>query len=131
MSIAYGRPNESVKFRLKRFCHFEPRIRFVRTDITPALLYLFAAHFGAVAEGLAELTVSERAWLKEHPTVRLTPDPDFPPVEFLEQGNFNGITADYVEILQEKLRIRFDIRQVDSWSTSVRQQIFERFTQAD
>ena len=53
--------------------------------------------------------------------MRLTPDPDFPPVEFFEQGNFNGIVADYVEILQEKLGIRFDIRQVDSWSTSVRQ----------
>ena len=49
-----------------------------------------------MAEGLVEFTVSERAWLKEHPAVRLTPDPDFPPVEFFEQGNFNGISADHV-----------------------------------
>jgi hypothetical protein len=63
-----------------------------------------------MAEGLVELTVSERAWLKEHPAVRLTPDPDFPPVEFFKQGNFNGIAANFVEILQDKLGIRFDIR---------------------
>ena len=53
--------------------------------------------------------------------MRLTLDPDFPPVEFFGQGNFSGIAADHVEILQYKLGIRFYVHQVDSWSTLVRQ----------
>ena len=53
--------------------------------------------------------------------MQLTPDPDFPLVEFFEQGNFSGIAADHVEILQDKLGIRFYVHRVDSWSTLVRQ----------
>lgn len=68
-----------------------------------------------------ELSTEERAWLKDHPTIRLTPDPSFPPVEFFESGVFSGIAADYVAIIEEKLGIEFDIREVDSWSISVDQ----------
>jgi PAS domain S-box-containing protein len=106
---------------LKRRCYFETRIQFARTLFALSMLCLFAAPFAVVGADLAGLTEAERAWLKAHPTVRLTPDPDFPPVEFFEKGRFSGIAADYVEILQEKLGIRFDIREVDSWSTSVKQ----------
>jgi len=53
--------------------------------------------------------------------VRLIPDSDFLPVEFFGKGKFSGIATDYVEILQEKLGITFDIREVDSWSALVRQ----------
>jgi len=66
-----------------------------------------------------ELSVSEKAWLAAHPRIRLTPDPDFPPLEYFQDGQFSGIAADYVRLIERKLGIQFEIREVDSWSTSV------------
>lgn len=40
------------------------------------------------------LTADERAWLAEHPVIRLAPDPDFPPIEFIDSnGSYQGIAA--------------------------------------
>tara|TARA_B100000676_G_C18076145_1_gene847771 strand:- start:2080 stop:2808 length:729 start_codon:yes stop_codon:yes gene_type:complete len=68
-----------------------------------------------------DLTASEKAWLAAHPRIRLTPDPDFPPIEYFRDGQFFGIAADYVRLIERKLGIKFEIREVDSWSTSVKE----------
>lgn len=58
----------------------------------------------------------EIAWLKEHPVVRLAPDPDFPPIEFIDsEGKYKGIAAGYIKILEEKLPIKFEIVHLDNW----------------
>ena len=67
-----------------------------------------------------DLTASEKVWLAAHPRICLTPDPDFPPIEYFRDGWFFGIAADYVRLIERKLGIKFDIREVDSWSTSVK-----------
>jgi PAS domain S-box-containing protein len=62
------------------------------------------------------LNVTERAWLKTHPVIRLAPDPDFPPVEyFTGNGAYSGITADYVALLEKKLGIRIEIVRLRNW----------------
>ena len=62
------------------------------------------------------LSESERTWLQQHPVIRLAPDPGFAPVEwFNKQGNYQGITADYVQLLQQRLGVRFDIVRGKSW----------------
>ena len=67
-----------------------------------------------------DLTASEKVWLAAHPRICLTPDPDFPPIEYFRDGRFFGIAADYVRLIERKLGIKFEIREVDSWSTSVK-----------
>ncbi|MFP6734460.1 MAG: transporter substrate-binding domain-containing protein [Rhodospirillales bacterium] len=63
-----------------------------------------------VIAGAEILNEEERGWLKEHPVIRFTPDPSFPPFEFFdEQGQFRGIAADYIDLIQKKLNIRFEI----------------------
>jgi PAS domain S-box-containing protein len=67
-------------------------------------------------ESADPLTVTERAWLKDHPVIRLAPDPDFPPVEyFAGNGDYSGITADYVALLEKRLGIRIEIVRLRDW----------------
>ena len=36
-----------------------------------------------ISEAL-NLSAAEMAWIKKHPVVRVAPDPDFPPLEFID-----------------------------------------------
>ena len=63
-----------------------------------------------------DLSSSEQAWLREHPVIRLAPDPNFAPIEWFNQhGDYNGITSDYVLLLQELLGVQFEIIRGSSW----------------
>ena len=85
------------------------------------MAFVLIAPWAAAAAEVPGISEAERAWLADHPRIRLTPDPDFPPIEFFENGNFAGIAADYIRLIEEKLGVAFEIREVDSWSTSVRE----------
>ena len=63
------------------------------------------------------LTVEERAWILEHPTLRIAPAPNFPPIEFFdEQGQYQGITADFFKLITQKTGLRFQVEQLESWA---------------
>ncbi|TRZ55681.1 MAG: EAL domain-containing protein [Rhodocyclaceae bacterium] len=62
------------------------------------------------------LTAEERAWLSEHPVLRLAPDPNFPPIEYFdENGRYRGLIADYYPLLEARLGIRFQVVRAVSW----------------
>lgn len=68
---------------------------------------------------LETLTVEERAWLREHPVIRVTQDPSWPPIEFAdEQGEPSGIANDYVKLIEQKLGITFERVRNLSWQES-------------
>ncbi len=63
-----------------------------------------------------ELTPDERGWIKDHPNIRLSPDPDFLPIEFIdESGKYVGIAADYIHLLEKKLNVHFQILKLKNW----------------
>lgn len=63
------------------------------------------------------LTQAESNWLQSHPEIRLSPDPDFLPIEFVsESGQYTGIAADYVALIEKKLGIKFKILKFKNWS---------------
>ena len=67
------------------------------------------------------LTVEKRTWLKAHPVIRLAPDPDFPPVEYFDKnGGYNGITKDYVSLIEKKLGVRFKIVRLRDWNEIIK-----------
>ncbi|MBL0712233.1 MAG: transporter substrate-binding domain-containing protein, partial [Desulfosarcina sp.] len=52
------------------------------------------------------LSAAEKAWLGDHPEIRLGVDPSWPPFEQkTPDGRYAGITADYVKLLNERLSI--------------------------
>ncbi|MBF0302491.1 MAG: transporter substrate-binding domain-containing protein, partial [Desulfamplus sp.] len=63
-----------------------------------------------------KLTDLEKEWIKAHPVIRLAPDPEFQPIEFFdENGNYTGIGADYVRLIEQKLGIKFQIVRCKNW----------------
>ena len=67
------------------------------------------------------LTQEERQWLKAHPVVELGIDPGFAPFEsFDERGKYQGIAADYVELIEEMLSITMRVGTRLPWDRSNR-----------
>ena len=65
------------------------------------------------------LTDAERAWLEEHPVIRLAPTPDYEPTEFFEQDVYRGITADIVALVEQRLGFTFEIVRNETWAETV------------
>lgn len=77
---------------------------------------LLAGSLAARAQGADPLNADERAWLADHPRIRVAPDPDYPPLEFFDdQNRYQGIAADTLNLLSKKLGIDFEIVHADSW----------------
>ena len=63
------------------------------------------------------LSETEKKWLSEHPVIRIAPDPEFFPVEFFdENADYKGISADFTELISEKLNHAFQIVRFSSWN---------------
>jgi len=80
---------------------------------------LFRKWFGAVKEDFQNwITLNEEEinWLKDHPVIRIAPDPNSPPLEwFDEQGKYKGIAADYMELISRQLKVEFQVVKCRSW----------------
>ncbi len=67
-----------------------------------------------------QISAAERGWLTEHPLIRFTGDPKWLPYEaFDNQGRYTGMVAEYLQLLEKKLPIKFDIVLSRSWSESI------------
>ena len=66
--------------------------------------------FGKETSSATPLTDNEKAWIAAHPTIRLVPDSEFRPIEFIdEKGSYVGMAADYARLMEQKLGIKFEI----------------------
>jgi PAS domain S-box-containing protein len=67
------------------------------------------------------LTEAEQAWLKTRSVLRVTTDPDWEPVEFIdEKGHPNGISAEYLTRMEKFLGVRFEVVKNLSWQDALR-----------
>jgi PAS domain S-box-containing protein len=63
-----------------------------------------------------ELSPREIAWLAAHPNIRLGVDPAYPPYSFVnDKGQFSGVSADFVQILKERLGIEMTMVPGLNW----------------
>jgi PAS domain S-box-containing protein len=75
--------------------------------------------FGAGQQTIP-LSSEEWAWLAEHPTIRFTGDPDWLPQEaFTSEGQYVGIVADILDLIEARLGIRFERVPVETWDNAV------------
>ena len=78
----------------------------------------------ALAQGTPsiDLTPEERAWVAEHPVIRVGPDPAFAPVEWLDDnGELVGIAAEFLEVMAQRTGLRFEIVTLPSWDDVLEQ----------
>ncbi|MCP4119201.1 MAG: transporter substrate-binding domain-containing protein [Desulfobacteraceae bacterium] len=64
-----------------------------------------------------KLSAREKEWLQEHKTIRLGVDPAYPPFEFIDDnGVYNGMTSDYLNLISKRLGVKMQVRHGLSWS---------------
>jgi two-component system, sensor histidine kinase len=66
------------------------------------------------------LTAEEQVWVDAHPVIRVASDPDYAPFQFTnDAGKSVGLANDYLEIISQRLGIRFEYRLSDSWAKAL------------
>jgi PAS domain S-box-containing protein len=72
------------------------------------------------AEKSLDLTESERAWLEQHPVIRLGIDRDFAPYEWIDgSGAYVGLVADFMKLVERRLGVRFEIVRDKTWQETL------------
>ncbi len=62
------------------------------------------------------LTTREQAWIKAHPDIHLGVNPSRQPIEYLDnKKEFQGITSDYVHLLNKRLGLKMRIAPYRTW----------------
>ncbi len=59
------------------------------------------------AENKIGFSAEEQAWLNQHPVVRIAVAPDWGPIEFIEHGQHQGLTAGYLEAITQISGLQF------------------------
>ena len=68
------------------------------------------------ADNVISWTEDELAFMEDHPVIRLGVDPGFVPFEFIDDdGEYKGITADYLALISEKTGLQFEVVQGLTW----------------
>jgi ABC-type amino acid transport substrate-binding protein/CheY-like chemotaxis protein len=66
------------------------------------------------------LSKKEQDWLKLHPVIKVAAEPDWAPFDFAdEQGNYQGISYDYLQLISEKTGLKFKIF-IDHWHNNLK-----------
>lgn len=82
----------------------------------PAVLLLSLMTWTATA-GALTLNDEERGWLAAHPELRLGVDASWPPFEFRdEQGRYQGLAADYINVVRDRLAVKVTPVEPVSWT---------------
>lgn len=84
--------------------------------LMPAILLLLLILWTTTA-GALTLTDEEKAWLAAHPQLSLGVDASWPPFEFRDQeGRYQGLAADYIAMIQERLGVTLKPVEPKSWT---------------
>jgi len=76
--------------------------------------------FYAKKQKKIDLTPREIAWLAAHKNIRIGVDPAYPPFDFIgEDGAYQGIAADYVKLIADRLGISMPVVADLTWSQVV------------
>ena len=66
------------------------------------------------------LTKEEKEWISSHPDIKFTGDPGWLPFEaFNDRGEYIGITAEHLKIIESLTGVEFTIVPTKTWSESV------------
>lgn len=87
----------------------------------PTVILLSLLTWTATA-GALTLTNDERGWLADHQELRLGVDTSWPPFEYRdENGRYQGLAADYVRLIQDRLGIKIKLIEPASWGQVLEQ----------
>lgn len=69
---------------------------------------------------LLSLSSQEIAWLKQHPTITIGCEANWPPFEFIDQSDeMKGFSADLINLLAQRLHIQFQLQPYANWTETL------------
>lgn len=78
---------------------------------------LFVSTAFASTENVKDIfTVEEKNWITSHPEIIVAPDPAFAPIEFYENGEFVGISIDYLKEVTRRYGLKFKFVRYETWN---------------
>lgn len=80
---------------------------------------LRARWLGELQDKYTQLTQKESAYLKNKKILRFCSDPNWLPIEKIKDAHLIGISADYLQIISEKIRTPFTLVPTTSWTESL------------
>ena len=90
-------------------------------DYAALLLFILFASFAQAESPSSKLDLSEEEtlWLKAHPNVRFTGDPNWLPYEaFDENGQYIGIVAEHLRLIEEMAQFKIEMSPSATWTES-------------
>ena len=93
-----------------------------REELEPLYQRWFGAEYLRRSASFAGVfTAEERAWLAQHPVVRVAIDPQWAPVEFVDGGGTpRGMSLAYLDRISGVLGTRFEVVPGPSWADAMR-----------
>jgi len=64
------------------------------------------------------LTDAQQQWIAKHKHIKVGGGPDWAPVDFVEDGHYQGVANDYLALISKKTGLLFDIH-IDKWSNNL------------
>lgn len=78
------------------------------------------AHADTVQAPAVDLTAEERSYIERNPRIRMCVDPDWVPFERINsQGKHEGIAADLVQLVAQRVGLKIDLYSVKTWEESL------------
>jgi ABC-type amino acid transport substrate-binding protein len=88
-------------------------------DLRLLILGLLMAVQSAISAAPDPLTGEEIQWVREHPIVRYTGEPNWPPLEFVDDGVYSGIASGYLKLLSSTTGLRFEFVPSANWDEAM------------
>ena len=81
------------------------------------LLFLltFYTSFSIASNDYLKLTTEEKVFIENNPTIKVGVTNDWPPFDFIDNGEYKGLARDYLDIISTQTGLQFEYL-VDSWS---------------
>ncbi len=67
------------------------------------------------ADDTVSFTPEERHFIREHPLVLVGGEEDWPPFDFVQEGEYTGVAKDYLDLLGKYTGITFEVKTGYSW----------------
>ncbi len=92
----------------------------IKAVIVITSIFIAMTIFNYASDLDVELTEEEKQWLEDNPVITYAVDPNWEPVEFQDSdGNIDGITIDFLRLVEEEIGISFNIVNVGNWDETV------------
>ncbi len=66
------------------------------------------------------LTAEEKAWITDHPVIKVANDNEWPPFDYFENNKAKGYSMDYLRALAEIIGIKLEFIQDDNWGELIK-----------